>query len=61
MRKVVRVERNDVFARVHYESNEAVSICLSCCATVVPQGFQTLENAERLHYEVCAKILKRQD
>jgi hypothetical protein len=57
MRVVARVERQDGFARVYYKNGEAVSICLSCSATVVPRGFQTLEDAERLHYEVCSKIL----
>jgi hypothetical protein len=58
MRVVARVERNDRFARVYHRSGARESICLACFATIQQQGFQVLEDAERLHYEVCAEILK---
>ena len=59
MRVPARVERGDRFARFYYENGDAESICLRCFATVVPQRFQTLEDAERIH--VCAEILKPWD
>jgi hypothetical protein len=58
MRELARVERSNGFARFYHENGEIESICLTCFATVVPQGFQTLSEAERLHREICSKILK---
>jgi hypothetical protein len=58
-RQPARVERNDRFARLYLENSERETICLGCLATVVPHGFQTLEDAELIH--VCAKILKHAD
>jgi hypothetical protein len=61
MRELARVEGRGRFARVYYKNGAIESICLACFATVKPQGSQTLEDTERLHDEVCAKILKRSD
>jgi hypothetical protein len=61
MRELARVEGRGRFARVYYKNGAIESVCLACFATVKPQGSQTLEDAERLHDEVCAKILKSSD
>jgi hypothetical protein len=55
-RQPARVERNDQFVRLYLENGERETICLGCLATVVPHGFQTLEDAERFH--ACAEILE---
>jgi hypothetical protein len=59
--ELVRVERNDRFARVHRENGKIESICLRCFLTIKTQRFETLPDAERLHYEVCVRLLKPSD